>query len=220
MKYLIFAFCIGMAGCSSPSAPVSDTSDSATPDLTKGQSLFAAQCATCHGPSAAGMQALNAPALAGQEAWYMQRQLRHFRSGVRGADTAHVPGTQMAAIAKTLTSEADIAAVSAYIASLPITKNSATVKGDAAMGKAQFNTVCTACHGNNADGNKALNSPRLSGLNDWYIAAQMEQFINGSRGTHALDTFGQQMRPMAMTVTDSQTALDIATYITSLQSAP
>lgn len=103
MKYLIFALCIGMAGCSSPTAPVSDTSDSATPDLTKGQSLFAAQCATCHGPSAAGMQALNAPALAGQEAWYMQRQLRHFRSGVRGADTTHVPGMQMAAIAKTLT---------------------------------------------------------------------------------------------------------------------
>ncbi len=219
MIRLISFVSLVLIGCGNASTnkPLEDAAQAI--DHSKGKSIFSAQCASCHGANAEGLLALNAPALAGQETWYVQRQLRHFKSGVRGADAAHVPGTQMATIAKTLTSDSDIAAVADYLASLPIHKSGITLKGDTLNGKAQFNTVCTACHGNLANGNKALNSPRLSGLNDWYIAAQMEQFIHGSRGTHALDTFGQQMRPMAMTVSDTQSVLDIAAYITTLQSA-
>lgn len=206
---------VGCAGDSSAPA-TSDAQGSSAEVFAKGKGIFDAQCATCHGANAGGMQALNAPALAGQEQWYLQRQLRHFQNGVRGADPAHVPGTQMAAIAKTLTSPTDVMAVAQYIAALPVVQHTATIQGDPIVGKAQFNTVCTACHGNKADGIAALHSPRLSGLNDWYVAAQMDQFIHGSRGTHAADTFGQQMKPMAMTVTDAQTINDIAAYLQSI----
>ncbi len=207
-----------LSGCGGgPKDPSASDANLQTADLTsKGKAIFDGQCASCHGANAGGMQALNAPALAGQEPWYLQRQIRHFQNGARGADTSHLPGTQMAAIAKTLTSSADVNAVAHFVASLPIVEHPVTIEGDPNAGKAQFNTVCTACHGNKADGIEALHAPRLSGLNDWYVATQMDQFINGSRGTHAADTFGQQMRPMAATVADEQTIKDIAAYLNSL----
>ena len=57
-----------------------------------------------------------APALAGQGAAYLERQLQHFKSGVRGGDPKDVPGAQMKAMAATVADE-DIPAI-AYIQSL------------------------------------------------------------------------------------------------------
>ncbi len=67
-------------------------------------------CAGCHGPNAAGIPA-EYPRLAGQHAKYTESQLVGFRGGVRKNSA------QMTAIAAKM-SDAEIAAVSEYIASL------------------------------------------------------------------------------------------------------
>ena len=41
-------------------------------------------CLACHGPDGAGNVALNSPAIASQESWYLETQLKNFKSGIRG----------------------------------------------------------------------------------------------------------------------------------------
>ncbi|MFQ3225397.1 MAG: cytochrome c553 [Lentimonas sp.] len=42
-------------------------------------------CGSCHGVDAEGIRSHQTPTLAGREAWYLEMQLRVFRSGARGA---------------------------------------------------------------------------------------------------------------------------------------
>ena len=51
-------------------------------NLLAGESSYAV-CSSCHGVNGEGNQAMHAPALAGMDAEYMRRQLRHFKRGVR-----------------------------------------------------------------------------------------------------------------------------------------
>ena len=87
--------------------------------------------------------------------------------------------------------------------------------GDAERGKTLYAT-CGACHGVNAEGMQALNAPSLSGLNDWYIVRQLQNFKKGIRGTNPSDTYGMQMAPMAQILPDDQAMEDVAAYITTL----
>lgn len=70
-----------------------------------------AACATCHGPDAHGTETL--PRLAGQQAPYLEGQLRQFGKRARTNDNA-----VMHAIASKLT-ELEIKALSEYLASVP-----------------------------------------------------------------------------------------------------
>ena len=96
-----------------------------------------------------------------------------------------------------------------------MTKPAATVKGDAAKGKAAYAT-CGACHGADGKGNEAMNAPALAGQADWYIVRQLQNYKSGLRGTDAKDTFGMQMRPMAMMLATDEAVNDIAAYIATL----
>ena len=89
--------------------------------------------------------------------------------------------------------------------------------GDPKKGK-QLYQVCIACHGANGQGNQALNAPNLVGLQDWYLIRQLKYFKEGIRGTHPKDTFGAQMRPIAMTLSNDKAITDVTAYITSLKS--
>jgi cytochrome c oxidase subunit 2 len=86
-----------------------------TGDATAGAAAYAI-CAACHGPAGEGMQAQNAPKLAGQHDWYVVRQLQNFKTRVRGAGPGDLFGPTMAPMALTLTDDAAIANVAAYIA--------------------------------------------------------------------------------------------------------
>lgn len=86
-------------------------------DADRGKALFAV-CATCHGPDAKGMEAMNAPALAGREEWYLVRQLKNFKSGVRGTTPGDIYGMQMAPMAQVLANDQAIEDVAAYLTSL------------------------------------------------------------------------------------------------------
>lgn len=86
-------------------------------DLDAGRALYQ-PCATCHGADAEGNEALGAPALAGQNDWYMVTQLKNFLAGYRGAHPRDVYGAQMRAMTTGLSGENDIDNVVAYINSL------------------------------------------------------------------------------------------------------
>ncbi len=85
-------------------------------DPAKGQALYGV-CATCHGPQGEGMEAMNAPALAGREEWYLVRQLENFKNGIRGGpgDTF---GATMAPMAQVLADKQAMEDVAAYLAGL------------------------------------------------------------------------------------------------------
>ncbi|MDH5184410.1 MAG: cytochrome c4 [Gammaproteobacteria bacterium] len=70
-------------------------------------------CIACHGPTGAGMPSAKFPALGGQHAAYIAKELESFRTGKRSNDT----GKMMQDIAAKM-SEAQMKAVSEYIAGL------------------------------------------------------------------------------------------------------
>ena len=77
----------------------------------------------------------------------------------------------------------------------------AQVAGDPPAGAPLF-AVCAACHGAQGEGNPALNAPKLSGQQDWYLKRQLQHFKSGARGAHEKDVYGKMMAPMAATLTD------------------
>ena len=191
------------------------TAPASAQDAAAGQALYA-PCTACHGAQGEGNKDLNAPAIAGQEYWYLVRQLQNFKNGVRGAKPGDTFGMQMAPMAQTLPTDADLQNVAAYVASLPPAPVTDVGGGDAAAGATVYAT-CAACHGPNAKGMESLNAPNLTLQQDWYLIRQLENFKNGIRGADAADTFGMQMAPMAQTVTDAAAMKNLAAYIATLR---
>ncbi len=98
-------------------------------------------------------------------------------------------------------------------------QSSAGVAGDAAAGEPLY-AVCAACHGAQAEGNPALNAPKLSGQGDWYLQRQLKNFKKGARGTHDKDVFGKMMAPMAATLADDAAIDNVVAYIRTLPDNP
>jgi cytochrome c oxidase subunit 2 len=179
-------------------------------DAAAGKPLFAV-CAACHGLQAEGNPALNAPKLSGQGDWYLKRQLKNFKDGARGTHDKDVFGKIMAPMAATLTDDAAIANVVAYIRTLPDNPAPTTVHGNAKNGQDPYGT-CGACHGADGRGAQATNAPRLKGMSDWYLVTQLKNFKQGVRGTHPKDLYGRQMTFMAA-LADDQATDDLVAYI-------
>ena len=189
---------------------------SAAGDATKGKAAYAV-CAACHGANGMGNKALNAPRIAGQEPWYLERQLKNYKGGIRGADPKDTYGMQMRPMALTLANDQAISNMVAYLSSMPMSAPAASsVKGDVAAGKTAY-MICQACHGPKGGGNRALNSPNLTGLQDWYIVRQLKNFKAGIRGSKSGDLFGMQMRPMAMTLANDAAINNVTAYIATLK---
>jgi len=87
--------------------------------------------------------------------------------------------------------------------------------GDPVAGRAAYAT-CAACHGQQGEGNRAMNAPRLAGLPDWYIARQLDYYRQGIRGAHEEDEYGRQMAPMANTLADAAAIRNVTAYIETL----
>jgi cytochrome c oxidase subunit II len=183
-------------------------------DSAAGQTLYAL-CSACHGAAAQGNPALHAPKLSGQSSEYLQRQLHYFKTEMRGVHALDVFGQQMAPMAATLVDDAAIKNVVAYIETLPDKPAAATLVGDADRGKGLYLT-CGVCHGANAQGNPGQGAPRLSGMSDWYMAAQLNNFKDGIRGVHPADSYGSQMRFMAAMLNNEQAIDDLLAYVNTL----
>lgn len=114
----------------------------------------------------------------------------------------------------------DEPAFQAWLSSYPtFAQSRAQGAGDAAAGKPLF-AVCAACHGSQAEGNPALNAPKLSGQADWYLRRELKNFKNGARGTDDKDIFGKMMAPMAATLADDAAIANVVAYIKTLPDNP
>ena len=173
-------------------------------------------CASCHGFQGEGNQLVNAPALGGQEEWYLERQIRNFRDGIRGSVDGDTHGAAMALMTRGIDSDEKILDIVAYINTLPAADPAPTIDGDKERGQKGYEP-CAACHGVNAEGNPALNAPALTTLDDWYQLRQLQAFKSGLRGAHPDDVYGQQMRPMASILADVEAMRSVVAYIASIQ---
>ena len=205
-----------------------------------GEELFQV-CSFCHGTQGQGGPALDAPALAGMEAWYVERQLHNFRNRVRGTHYDDVPGVQMSIVSGMVRNQATIENLAAYIESMepgapPELTNRGEVAGtarpfiwrsqyadlmhpdepDIGNGETIYSGTCAVCHGVAAEGNEALGSPKLTELQDWYMERQLQYFRDGLRGADPGDTLGLQMAIFSKTLADEQAMADVVAYIKSL----
>jgi cytochrome c oxidase subunit 2 len=180
-----------------------------------GKTLYAG-CVACHGAHGEGVAATGAPNIAGTEAWYLERQLKNFATGLRGSQPGDTFGATMRAASSVLTSDQDRAAIAAYVAALPRVR---TAAGTAVTdnGRNYFNAICSACHGSNGLGNEALGAPRLAGLPPTYLARQFAAFKSGQRGAQSGDKLGAQMRAISSMLPDARTEQDVIAYTASLK---
>jgi cytochrome c oxidase subunit 2 len=183
-------------------------------DAAAGQALYPA-CGACHGQQGEGIELLNSPKLSGLQDWYLKRQLKNYRDGIRGSHQDDIFGQQMAPMMVTLADDAAIDDVVAYIGTLPDDPAAATVAGDAGTGKELY-TTCAACHGADGQGRWGPYAPRQAGMNDWYMVRQLQNFKQGIRGGHRGDLYGAQMVSMAEILGDDEAVNDVVAYINTL----
>jgi len=93
---------------------------------------------------------------------------------------------------------------------------------DAPVVPPQKFVYCTVCHGADLKGNSNIQAPRLSGMEAWYVARQLESFSKSWRGTHEADLPGIEMRPMAeaLSVTEIQEATRFVASVRSPKPQP
>ncbi len=95
----------------------------------------------------------------------------------------------------------------------------ARAPGDAALGAASY-AICAACHGQQGEGNIALNAPKLSGQDPYYLKKQLQKYKAGIRGTHEADIYGRQMQPMAATLVNDAMIDNVLAHIGTLPDNP
>ncbi len=193
-----------------------DTLNMPEPDLQAGRASYA-PCSGCHGQNGEGNLALNAPKLTGLDTAYLVRQIKNFQQGIRGTDPADTLGMQMRGMASTLSNDAAIDNVVAYIGTLPDLPAAKTITGDVEHGEELYET-CSYCHGKDGQGIWAMNAPRAAGMDDWYTAAQLKSFRDGLRGTHPQDPYGRQMAQIARMLDEDQEINDLVAYMNTLGS--
>ncbi len=168
-------------------------------------------CTVCHGVQLMGNSVIRAPRLSDMERWYVERQLQAFKKGWRGNHDDDKAGIEMQPMAAVLSNEQIAEATSFVIktrSDLPVS----TVRGGIPRGRHHY-TSCVACHGDEGQGNEALGGPALTGVDDWYLITQLQNYKNGIRGAHPDDSFGNQMRAAAQILADDEAIDDVVSYI-------
>ena len=175
----------------------------------------AVTCKACHGAHGEGM-ADGRPRIAGQSAYYLQKQLRDFASGARDNPI-------MGGIAKTL-SDQTRSKLAAYFASLPVPaplQRAAPTVAQSLRGhqlaiegsEATRVQACNNCHGPEGSG-VALSAPGLAGQQAPYLAAQLKSWQQGGRRNDA----GSLMAAIAARL-DAADIAAVTSYYASLDSS-
>lgn len=202
---------LGLWGCGERR----ETANQPAPRSLSGTPIsFGTVCAACHGLRGEGNLTLRTPSIAGLPAWYVTLQLRKFRTDQRGADPLDPDGQRMHAVARTLSPD-DVTTLAATIAAMPRHPTQNTLGGDAARGKPFYDDYCSACHRYNGSGELAFNSAPLTGLQDWYLMAQIAKFRAGIRGGTERDEDGAKMHVVANDLSEAQFR-DVVAYIAQL----
>ena len=79
---------------------------------------------------------------------------------------------------------------------------------------------CLLCHGANANGNYGIRAPKLSGMEPWYLARQLENFAAGVRGVAPEDAAGHEMGPVGARVKGEGTLEAAVKFVGTLASKP
>jgi cytochrome c553 len=191
--------------------------DDSVANVERGEQLFEL-CSQCHGANGEGKIDNLAPAIAAMPAWYIEMQLKNFKSGVRGLHPDDRGGLRMYPMSLWLRTEADQKDVAAYVASLPPgeTKRELEELGNATQGQGYF-AVCGACHGADGSGNPQMGAPPLVGLSDWYLYSSIQKYKSGIRGSRPGDVYGPAMIGMVATLPDDDAVRDVIAHIQALE---
>jgi cytochrome c553 len=149
------------------------------PRIERGESLYQAQCATCHGAESWGSpDDGRTPALAGQHYQYLVKQL----ADLRRADPALDRGPFHVATLQVLTNVQAIADVAAYLSGLTPNPRPRVGRGDnTRRGGAAYDRLCSACHYENGEGDAIFFTPRISAQHYEYLLQQLDDFAAGHR---------------------------------------
>ncbi|MBC3438018.1 cytochrome c4 [Pseudomonas sp. BW16M2] len=166
-----------------------------------GQNPAAMACLGCHGPDGKGIAAAGFPRLAGLPAGYLSKQLHDFRNASRKQAV-------MEPLAKAL-DDAEIEAVSAYLAKLPADAAADTRRQQIANDPVARLAVygdwsrlipgCVQCHGPGGSG-VGEHFPPLAGQPAGYLVAQLNAWRDGSRSNDP----NQLMVNVAKAMTDAE----------------
>ena len=191
-------------------------------DVARGKLVFDA-CSPCHGDDGAGDQLLGAPAIAGADPWYLKMQLERFQGDgrvyQRGYHHMDEGGLRMRPMARVLRTEADLDAVVAYVAALPMADPPPTGHGDAEAGREEYARLCANCHGDDGRGAQDLSAPSLLHLSDWYVASSLRKYRDQVRGASPGDAAGATMRAPVAAFSDAQID-DVTAYVVSMPRLP
>lgn len=193
-------------------------------DEERGKEIFG-PCAACHGDYGQGGKKGEYPRIAGQQAKYIESQLKAFQQRIR-VNIPMVPYTEERELPA-----ADMKEVAAYLAGIELptaipefkdtddalTRLTAMEKvmivprepGDVDAGKGIFQKNCAACHGKTAKGRGMF--PRLVGQYTNYLKRQIAFYLKGER-PH--DEEGKTGILNTLSETDIQNVL---AYVTALQ---
>ena len=169
-------------------------------------------CTACHGPEGNSTSAMW-PNIAGQNAPYIQAQLKAFKDGTRKDP---LMSTQAM-----LLSDQDMADLAVYFESLPAAaqsvKDVSTVSSGEALNRggnsATGTAACLACHGPSGRGNPAAKYPALQGQHADYTAKQLNDYASGARAT---DGKTRIMRDIAATLSQDDIAA-LSSYMQGLR---
>ncbi len=167
-------------------------------------------CFSCHGMNGAGNVNPAWPALAGQHASYIAKQLADFKSGARFEPLMIA---QVASLSKQ-----DMANLGAFFASQKVKTGSADASKTELGGKIYHGgnkatgvAACMACHGPTGEGNPAAKFPLLSGQNAPYVVKALNDFRSGKRKNDA----NSMMRGVTARMTDKEIKA-VAAFVSGL----
>ncbi len=90
---------------------------------------------------------------------------------------------------------------------------------DLDAGRATY-AVCASCHGQQGEGSVGLNAPKIAGMEDWYLERQLKYYVDGVRGYHEDDRYGQQMAAMVFGLTSDEAIRNVSAYIGTFPDQP
>lgn len=148
----------------------------AQPRTAHGARIYA-KCVSCHGKDGGGSTNGVTPALAGQHARYLIKQIAEFRDHERFTGDVHDN-----AMREYIVNAQGIADVAAYLAELPPARRSVVGSGrSTARGEELFKGACQSCHGEAAIGSDDLGIPVLHGQHYHYLVRQMRDIMRSHR---------------------------------------
>ena len=169
-------------------------------------------CTACHGAEGNSMNPLW-PNLAGQNANYIVRQLKAFKSGKR-ADPLMTSQAMML-------SDQDMNDLAVYFEGLPAAAQTVADVSTIARAESLYRggngtegiSACIACHGPTGRGNPAASYPALNGQHAAYTAKTLQDYANGTRKS---DGQVQQMRDIAERLS-AEDIKALASYVQGLK---